>query len=94
MLPQCSHITRKRGIYYYRRRLPKIASAEVCLSLATRNFREAQHLAALLDKGFEDIVIVMDGKPDLGKSSPTICGPLERPILPRELLPSPANPSS
>lgn len=22
MLPQCSHITRKRGVYYYRRRLP------------------------------------------------------------------------
>lgn len=48
-LPQCSHITRKRGIYYYRRRLPVPSQGEVALSLRTRRFREAEHLACLLD---------------------------------------------
>lgn len=33
MLPQCSHITKKRGVYYYRRRIPKSPGSEVALSL-------------------------------------------------------------
>src|SRR5262245_42201140 len=56
MLPLCSHITRKRGIYYYRRRLPGHPKGEVALSLRTRVFREAQWLAAKLDLEFGRII--------------------------------------
>lgn len=52
MLPQCSHITRKRGCYYYRRRLPKPFTGEIALSLRTRAFREAEWLADQLDNAF------------------------------------------
>ena len=51
-LPQGSHITRKRGIYYWRRRLPGRRRGEVALSLRTRRYREAEHRAALLDGRF------------------------------------------
>lgn len=47
-----SHITRKKGLYRYRRRLLDGHPGEVCLSLSTRNFREAEHRAGLLDQGF------------------------------------------
>jgi hypothetical protein len=56
MLPQCSHITRKRGVYYYRRRLPGATKGEIALSLRTRMFREAQWLAAQLDQEFRGII--------------------------------------
>jgi site-specific recombinase XerD len=56
MLPQCSHITRKRGIYYYRRRLSGCTKGEVAVSLRTRVFREAQWLAARLDLEFGRII--------------------------------------
>jgi integrase len=46
--PQCSHITRKRGVYYFRQRLPAPGMGEVAISLHTRNFREAEHLATEL----------------------------------------------
>jgi integrase len=53
MLPRCSHncshLTRKRGIYYYRRRLPGTATREVAVSLFTRRYRLAEHRAARLD---------------------------------------------
>ena len=52
MLPQCSHITRKRGVFYYRRRLPKPLTGELALSLRTRAFREAEWLARVLDAAF------------------------------------------
>ena len=52
MYPQCSHIARKRQVYYYRRRVPCPGVGEVALSLRTRNFREAQYLASLLDLRF------------------------------------------
>lgn len=52
MLPQCSHITRKRGVYYYRRRLPAPGLGEVAVSLQTRHFRCAEYLAGLLDPVF------------------------------------------
>lgn len=55
MLPHCSHIARKRGVYYFRRRLPRPARGEIAVSLGTRCFREAQHLAELLDRGFTRI---------------------------------------
>lgn len=52
MLPQYSHITKKRGVYYYRRRIPQTASREVVLSLRTRAFRVAESLADALDREF------------------------------------------
>ena len=61
MLPQCSHITRKRGVYYYRRRLPGATKGEVALSLRTRMFREAQWLAAKLDQEFWGIMASVSG---------------------------------
>jgi Domain of unknown function (DUF6538) len=56
MLPQCSHITCKRGVYYYRRRLPGATKSEIAVSLRTRMFREAQWLAAKLDQEFRGIM--------------------------------------
>lgn len=56
MLPQCSHITRKRGVYYYRRRLPGLTKSEVAVSLRTRLFREAQWLAAKMDQEFGRVI--------------------------------------
>ena len=52
-VPQGSHIVSKNSIYRYRRRLPDVARGEVCTSLRTRNFREAEHRAALLDRAFD-----------------------------------------
>lgn len=52
MLPHCSHITTKRGWYYYRRRLPRPYCGEIALALRTVNYREAQHLATVLDQAF------------------------------------------
>jgi site-specific recombinase XerD len=69
MLPQCSHkcshITRKRGVYYYRRRLPGVAKGEVTVSLRTHSYREAQWLAAGLDVEFGRIIasVKEDNKP-------------------------------
>lgn len=56
MLPQCSHITRKRGVYYFRRRLPSPMSAEVAVSLRTRNFREAEFLTLRLNARFNECI--------------------------------------
>ena len=49
-----SHIARRKGVYCYRRRLPGVASGEVCISLRTCRFREAEHRAAILDAAFDD----------------------------------------
>ncbi len=54
LFPHGSHITRKRGIYCYRRRLPLPVAGEVLVSLRTRRYREAEHRAGLLDVGFEE----------------------------------------
>jgi site-specific recombinase XerD len=54
MLPQCSHITRKRGVYAYRRRLPYPYKGEVAVSLGTRLFRAAEAAAAALDHAFAE----------------------------------------
>ncbi|WP_431272335.1 DUF6538 domain-containing protein [Dankookia sp. P2] len=54
MLPHGSHIARKRGVFYYRRRLPGRICSEVAISLRTRHFREAEHLARALDRAFPD----------------------------------------
>jgi hypothetical protein len=53
--PHGSHITRKPGVYHYRRRLPGITDGGVCcLSPHTRGFREAEHRAAILDIAFNE----------------------------------------
>ena len=67
MLPQCSHITKKRGVYYYRRRVPKSPGREVALSLRTRVFRVAECLATGLDQEFERLTqgVTTDDKTDL-----------------------------
>jgi Domain of unknown function (DUF6538) len=67
MLPQCSHITKKRGVYYYRRRIPKSPGREVALSLRTRVFRVAECLATGLDQEFERLTqgVTIDDKADL-----------------------------
>ena len=56
-LPSRSHkdasgIARKRGVYYFRRRLPEPLSGEIAVSLATRNYREAEYLAEVLNTAF------------------------------------------
>jgi site-specific recombinase XerD len=56
MLPQCSHITRKRGIYYYRRRIPSQPRREVAVSLKTRRLCVARWLAGELDRVFGRII--------------------------------------
>src|SRR5687767_5990269 len=57
MLPQCSHncshITRKRGIFTYRRRLPRPHAGEITVSLGTASFWLAQAMAEALDQAFE-----------------------------------------
>jgi len=63
VFPQNSHMTRKRGRFYYRRRIPK-TDAEVTVALRTRDFREAQHLCKLLDRTFLRL-ISMHSLPDL-----------------------------
>ena len=47
-----SHISRKNTVYRYRGRLPVEIGSEVTVSLSTRNYREAEHRAALLDHAF------------------------------------------
>ena len=74
-LPQCSHIglrparvevahlTRGRGIYCWRRRLPARLGGEVSLSLGTRGFRMAEYLAAMLDGEFVRVVATVTAPP-------------------------------
>ncbi len=53
LLPRCSHITRKRGVYFFRRRLPAGHGGEVAMSLGTRSFRLAEAFGEALDRAFE-----------------------------------------
>ena len=46
--PQRSHITRKRGVYYFRKRLPTPHQGELALSLRTRHYRQAEALGERL----------------------------------------------
>lgn len=55
--PKRSHkdakaLSRKRGVYYFRRQLPQPLKGEIAVSLATRNYREAEHLAEALSQLF------------------------------------------
>jgi len=52
MLPLCSHLALKRGVFYYRRKLPLPHSGEMAISLRTKHFRDAQHLARVADSVF------------------------------------------
>ena len=45
MLPQCSHMNRKRDVYCFRRRLPAPYAGEVAVSLQTHSFPQAMWLA-------------------------------------------------
>lgn len=56
MCPQRAHIALKRDTYCYRRRLPTPCRGELLLSLRTGSFREAQHLATILDRAFDRTV--------------------------------------
>jgi integrase len=60
-----SHLTRKDGIYYYRRRLPDHLGTDVALSLGTRNFREAEHLAEAIDLTYRRAVNSVTSPADL-----------------------------
>lgn len=60
-----SHLSRKDGIYYYRRLLPPHLGTDVALSLGTRNYREAEHLAAALDLSFRHAVQTAKSTADL-----------------------------
>lgn len=64
MFPHSSHISRKRGVYYYRRRLPVPYEGEIALSLRNRTFREAEHLAIVLDRSF---IKFFKGSPGMAK---------------------------
>ena len=52
--PHGGHITRKRGVYHYRRCLPRPHRGELTLSLATRRYREAEHRAKIGDQAFSE----------------------------------------
>jgi len=56
MLTQCSHISRKRGVYYYRRRLPNPHKGDIAVSLRTKGFREAEHLVTVLGHSFDHVI--------------------------------------
>ncbi len=77
MLTQCSHrershtgshITKKRGIYYYRRRVPAPDNRQIAVSLGTTNYREAEHRAKLLDDAFDAAREAMTSSPDIQKT--------------------------
>jgi hypothetical protein len=65
MVPQSSHITKKRGLYYYRRRIPSTLSDEVVLSLRTRVFRQAEALAIGLDEEFRGLLDNVNRRTDV-----------------------------
>jgi len=56
MHTQCSHITQKRGVFYYRRRLPSPHTGEITLSLRTKKFLPAQHMVMIIDHLFCQLV--------------------------------------
>ena len=80
MLPQRSHIARKRGgIYYWRRRWPG-RRGEAAFSLGTRAYREAEHLAAVADEAFErEWVDVERSPPHLVDPTPLGASPMDDP---------------
>lgn len=64
-LSAASHVTKKDGVFYYRRRLPDRLGTEVAISLSTRSFREAEHLAEQLDTVFERVTPSVSSTPEL-----------------------------
>jgi integrase len=58
-------VTKKDGVFYYRRRLPDHLGTDVALSLGTRSFREAEHLAEQLDTVFERVTPSVSSTPEL-----------------------------
>lgn len=60
-----SHVAKKDGVFYYRRRLPEHLGTDVALSLGTRRFREAEDLAKQLDQVFNHAVSTVSSTADL-----------------------------
>jgi len=58
-------MTRKRGVYFFRRRLPRPFLGEFAMSLGTRHFRIAQYLAESLTAAFEELVAQSMTSPNL-----------------------------
>ena len=58
-------MTRKRGVYYFRRRLPHPHFGEVTLSLGTRRYREAEYLAAAVASQFNNVTAKKMNSEDL-----------------------------
>jgi hypothetical protein len=58
-------MTRKRGVYFVRRRLPRPFLGEVAVSLSTRHFRTAEYLAETLSAAFEVLVAQSMTSPNL-----------------------------
>ena len=50
-------MTRKRGVYFFRRRLPRSHAGEVALSLQTRAYRAAEALAEAINSAFENFFV-------------------------------------
>lgn len=68
--PKRSHkdakaLSRKRGVYYFRRQLPEPFNGEIAVSLSTRNYREAEHLAEQLNALFDRAVPTVSSTPEL-----------------------------
>jgi hypothetical protein len=51
-LTPASHLTRRSGLFYYRRVLPGGTRHQVAVPLKTRRFQEAEHLAEVRDHTF------------------------------------------
>ena len=54
--PPCSHLACKRGVFHYRRKLPKTHGGELTLALRTVNYREAAYRVGLLDRLFNRVL--------------------------------------
>ena len=68
--PKRSHkdakaLSRKRGVYYFRRQLHAPLNGEIAVSLSTRNYREAEHLAEQLNTLFDRAVSTVSSTPEL-----------------------------
>ena len=68
--PKRSHkdakgISRKRGIYYFRRQLPDPLEGEIAISLWTRKYREAEYLAEALNALFSHTVRTVSSPTEL-----------------------------
>jgi integrase len=59
------HVARKRGVYYFRRKLPEPLSGEIAVSLSTRAYREAEYLAEALTELFNHSIHTVSSPAEL-----------------------------